>query len=125
MGAESIKRRLEAFDLQAEADSLHLQISEGKGQRKIRAIKRLKVVNSFLQTGMSPASMVLDVVPVIPPELRQMVQLDGCRFATSDLAALYRRVINSNNRLRTLIDLGAPANIVKPKTRMLPEPVDA
>merc|ERR1739848_540989 len=76
MGAESIQRRLAAFDLAAEAESLHLQIAEGKGQRKIRAIKRLKVVNSFLQTGMSPASMVLDVVPVIPPELRPMVQLD-------------------------------------------------
>jgi DNA-directed RNA polymerase subunit beta' len=107
MGAESIQRRSQAFDLAAEAESLHLQISEGKGQRKIRAIKRLKVVNSFLQTGMSPASMVLDVVPVIPPELRPMVQLDGGRFATSDLNDLYRRVINRNNRLRRLIDLGA------------------
>src|SRR3546814_8875928 len=86
MGAESIKRRLEAFDLQAEADSLHLQISEGKGQRKIRAIKRLKVVNSFLQTGMSPASMVLDVVPVIPPELRPMRSEEH----TSELQSLMR-----------------------------------
>jgi DNA-directed RNA polymerase subunit beta' len=125
MGAESIKRRLEIFDLQAEADSLHLQISEGKGQRKIRAIKRLKVVNSFLQTGMSPASMVLDVVPVIPPELRPMVQLDGGRFATSDLNDLYRRVINRNNRLRRLIDLGAPEIIVNNEKRMLQEAVDA
>lgn len=125
MGAESIKRRLEAFDLQAEADSLHLQISEGKGQRKIRAIKRLKVVNSFLSTGMSPASMVLDVVPVIPPELRPMVQLDGGRFATSDLNDLYRRVINRNNRLRRLIDLGAPEIIVNNEKRMLQEAVDA
>lgn len=125
MGAESIKRRLETFDLQAEADSLHLQISEGKGQRKIRAIKRLKVVNSFLQTGMSPASMVLDVVPVIPPELRPMVQLDGGRFATSDLNDLYRRVINRNNRLRRLIDLGAPEIIVNNEKRMLQEAVDA
>ena len=125
MGAESIKRRLEAFDLQAESEILHLQISEGKGQRKIRAIKRLKVVNSFLQTGMSPASMVLDVVPVIPPELRPMVQLDGGRFATSDLNDLYRRVINRNNRLRRLIDLGAPEIIVNNEKRMLQEAVDA
>ncbi|WP_137844125.1 DNA-directed RNA polymerase subunit beta' [Microbacterium sp. 2FI] len=125
MGAESIKRRLEAFDLAAEAENLHLQISEGKGQRKIRAIKRLKVVNSFLQTGMSPAAMVLDVVPVIPPELRPMVQLDGGRFATSDLNDLYRRVINRNNRLRRLIDLGAPEIIVNNEKRMLQEAVDA
>ena len=125
MGAESIKRRLEAFDLQAEADKLRLQISEGKGQRKIRAIKRLKVVNSFLSTGMSPAAMVLDVVPVIPPELRPMVQLDGGRFATSDLNDLYRRVINRNNRLRRLIDLGAPEIIVNNEKRMLQEAVDA
>ena len=125
MGAESIKRRLEAFDLAAESENLHLQISEGKGQRKIRAIKRLKVVNSFLQTGMSPASMVLDVVPVIPPELRPMVQLDGGRFATSDLNDLYRRVINRNNRLRRLIDLGAPEIIVNNEKRMLQEAVDA
>mgnify|MGYP002039890785 FL=1 len=125
MGAESIQRRLAAFDLAAEAESLHLQISEGKGQRKIRAIKRLKVVNSFLETGMSPAAMVLDVVPVIPPELRPMVQLDGGRFATSDLNDLYRRVINRNNRLRRLIDLGAPEIIVNNEKRMLQEAVDA
>ncbi|GAA3581411.1 DNA-directed RNA polymerase subunit beta' [Klugiella xanthotipulae] len=125
MGAESIKKRLEAFDLQAEADTLHVQIAEGKGQKKIRAIKRLKVVNSFLQTGGSPASMVLDVVPVIPPELRPMVQLDGGRFATSDLNDLYRRVINRNNRLRRLLDLGAPEIIVNNEKRMLQEAVDA
>ncbi|MCD2498680.1 MULTISPECIES: DNA-directed RNA polymerase subunit beta' [Microbacterium] len=125
MGAESIKKRLETFDLAAEAESLRLQISEGKGQRKIRAIKRLKVVSSFLATGMSPASMVLDVVPVIPPELRPMVQLDGGRFATSDLNDLYRRVINRNNRLRRLIDLGAPEIIVNNEKRMLQEAVDA
>jgi len=125
MGAESIKRRLETFDLQGEAENLRLQISEGKGQRKIRAIKRLKVVSSFLETGMSPAAMVLDVVPVIPPELRPMVQLDGGRFATSDLNDLYRRVINRNNRLRRLIDLGAPEIIVNNEKRMLQEAVDA
>jgi len=125
MGAEAIQRRLEDFDLQAEADMLHDEIQNGKGQRKIRAIKRLKVVNSFLQTGASPASMVLEVVPVIPPELRPMVQLDGGRFATSDLNDLYRRVINRNNRLRRLLDLGAPEIIVNNEKRMLQEAVDA
>jgi len=125
MGAEAIKRRLEEFDLQGEADLLHEEIQNGKGQRKIRAIKRLKVVNSFLQTGGSPASMVLDVIPVIPPELRPMVQLDGGRFATSDLNDLYRRVINRNNRLRRLLDLGAPEIIVNNEKRMLQEAVDA
>ncbi len=125
MGAEAIKRRLEAFDLAAEAELLHDQIANGKGQKKIRAIKRLRVVNSFLQTGNSPAAMVLDVVPVIPPELRPMVQLDGGRFATSDLNDLYRRVINRNNRLRRLLDLGAPDIIVDNEKRMLQEAVDA
>ncbi|QCR20112.1 DNA-directed RNA polymerase subunit beta' [Agrococcus sp. SGAir0287] len=125
MGAEAIKRRLESFDLAAEAERLHLEIAEGKGQRKIRAIKRLKVVNSFLQTGTNPAAMVLEVVPVIPPELRPMVQLDGGRFATSDLNDLYRRVINRNNRLRRLLDLGAPEIIVNNEKRMLQEAVDA
>ena len=125
MGAEAIKKRLQAFDLAAEAELLHEQIAEGKGQKKIRAIKRLRVVNSFLQTGNSPAAMVLDVVPVIPPELRPMVQLDGGRFATSDLNDLYRRVINRNNRLRRLLDLGAPEIIVNNEKRMLQEAVDA
>ena len=125
MGAESIKRRLEAFDLAKESEDLHLQISEGKGQRKIRAIKRLKVVNAFLTTGMSPAAMVLDVVPVIQPELRPMVQLDGGRFATSDLNDLYRRVINRNNRLKRLMELRAPDIIVRNEKRMLQEAVDA
>jgi DNA-directed RNA polymerase subunit beta' len=125
MGAEAIKRRLESFDLVAEAANLHDEIANGKGQRKIRAIKRLKVVNSFLITGHSPAAMVLDVVPVIPPELRPMVQLDGGRFATSDLNDLYRRVINRNNRLRRLLDLGAPEIIVNNEKRMLQEAVDA
>lgn len=125
MGAEAIKRRLETFDLEGAAEELHLQIAEGKGAKKIRAIKRLKVVNSFLTTGNSPAAMVLDVVPVIPPELRPMVQLDGGRFATSDLNDLYRRVINRNNRLRRLLDLGAPEIIVNNEKRMLQEAVDA
>ncbi|WP_291044890.1 DNA-directed RNA polymerase subunit beta' [Herbiconiux sp.] len=125
MGAEAIKKRLEAFDLETEGENLRLQISEGKGQKKIRAIKRLRVVSSFLATGNSPAAMVLDVVPVIPPELRPMVQLDGGRFATSDLNDLYRRVINRNNRLRRLLDLGAPEIIVNNEKRMLQEAVDA
>ena len=125
MGAESIQKRLEAFDLPAESEFLHDQIANGKGQKKIRAIKRLRVVNSFIQTGNSPAAMVLDVVPVIPPELRPMVQLDGGRFATSDLNDLYRRVINRNNRLRRLLDLGAPEIIVNNEKRMLQEAVDA
>ncbi|WP_375400987.1 DNA-directed RNA polymerase subunit beta' [uncultured Amnibacterium sp.] len=125
MGAEAIKKRLEAFDLTAEGELLRQQIAEGKGQKKIRAIKRLRVVSSFLSTGNSPAAMVLDVVPVIPPELRPMVQLDGGRFATSDLNDLYRRVINRNNRLRRLLDLGAPEIIVNNEKRMLQEAVDA
>ncbi len=125
MGAEAIQKRLQAFDLSTESDDLHDQIANGKGQKKIRAIKRLRVVNSFLQTGNSPAAMVLEVVPVIPPELRPMVQLDGGRFATSDLNDLYRRVINRNNRLRRLLDLGAPEIIVNNEKRMLQEAVDA
>ncbi|MBT5576075.1 MAG: DNA-directed RNA polymerase subunit beta' [Microbacteriaceae bacterium] len=125
MGAEAIRRRLEDFDLAAESEKLRDEIANGKGQRKIRAIKRLKVVSAFLQTGASPASMVLEVVPVIPPELRPMVQLDGGRFATSDLNDLYRRVINRNNRLRRLLDLGAPEIIVNNEKRMLQEAVDA
>ena len=125
MGAEAIKRRLEEFDLATEAELLREQIATGKGQKKIRAIKRLRVVSSFLATGNSPAAMVLDVVPVIPPELRPMVQLDGGRFATSDLNDLYRRVINRNNRLRRLLDLGAPEIIVNNEKRMLQEAVDA
>jgi len=125
MGAEAIQKRLQDFDLTAESELLHDQIANGKGQKKIRAIKRLRVVNSFLQTGNSPAAMVLEVVPVIPPELRPMVQLDGGRFATSDLNDLYRRVINRNNRLRRLLDLGAPEIIVNNEKRMLQEAVDA
>ena len=125
MGAEAIRRRLEDFDLAGEAEKLRDEIKNGKGQRKIRAIKRLKVVSAFLTTGASPASMVLEVVPVIPPELRPMVQLDGGRFATSDLNDLYRRVINRNNRLRRLLDLGAPEIIVNNEKRMLQEAVDA
>src|ERR1700709_1582332 len=125
MGAEALQTLLKNFDLAAEADSLRETIRSGKGQKKIRALKRLKVVASFLQTTNSPLGMVLDCVPVIPPDLRPMVQLDGGRFATSDLNDLYRRVINRNNRLKRLIDLGAPEIIVNNEKRMLQEAVDA
>ncbi len=125
MGAAAIKRRLETFDLEAEYKILTDLSENGKGQKKTRAIKRLKVVNAFMTTSNHPASMVLDVVPVIPPDLRPMVQLDGGRFATSDLNDLYRRVINRNNRLKRLADLGAPEIIVNNEKRMLQEAVDA
>ena len=125
MGAEAIKRRLETFDLQAEAEKLRETITNGKGQRKTRALKRLKVVAAFLSGNNDPSGMVLDAVPVIPPDLRPMVQLDGGRFATSDLNDLYRRVINRNNRLKRLLDLGAPEIIVNNEKRMLQEAVDS
>lgn len=125
MGAAAIQKRLEAFDLEAESESLRETIRTGKGQRKTRALKRLKVVNAFLTTSNSPTGMVLDAVPVIPPDLRPMVQLDGGRFATSDLNDLYRRVINRNNRLKRLLDLGAPEIIVNNEKRMLQEAVDS
>ncbi len=125
MGAEAIKKRLATFDLAAEAEVLREIIQTGKGQRKTRALKRLKVVSAFLSTTNSPLGMVLDAVPVIPPDLRPMVQLDGGRFATSDLNDLYRRVINRNNRLKRLLDLGAPEIIVNNEKRMLQEAVDS
>ncbi len=125
MGAEAVQRRLQNFDLEAEAEALREVISNGKGQRKTRALKRLKVVAAFLQTKNPAQSMVLDSVPVIPPDLRPMVQLDGGRFATSDLNDLYRRVINRNNRLKRLLDLGAPEIIVNNEKRMLQESVDS
>ncbi|CAN2221037.1 RpoC DNA-directed RNA polymerase, beta' subunit/160 kD subunit [Candidatus Nanopelagicaceae bacterium] len=125
MGAAAIKRRLETFDLEAEYAILTDLSENGKGAKKTRAIKRLKVVNAFMTTSNHPASMVLDCVPVIPPDLRPMVQLDGGRFATSDLNDLYRRVINRNNRLKRLADLGAPEIIVNNEKRMLQEAVDA
>ncbi len=125
MGAESIKKLIETFDIDAEAESLRDTIKNGKGQKKLRALKRLKVVAAFQMNRNSPMGMVLDAVPVIPPELRPMVQLDGGRFATSDLNDLYRRVINRNNRLKRLIDLGAPEIIVNNEKRMLQESVDA
>ena len=125
MGAAAIKRRLETFDLAAEAENLREVVRSGTGAKKTRALKRLKVVSAFLNTTNSPLGMVLDAVPVIPPDLRPMVQLDGGRFATSDLNDLYRRVINRNNRLKRLIDLGAPEIIVNNEKRMLQEAVDA
>jgi DNA-directed RNA polymerase subunit beta' len=125
MGAAAIQKRLESFDLEAEAERLREIIRTGKGQKKTRALKRLKVVSAFLSTRNSPMGMVLDCVPVIPPDLRPMVQLDGGRFATSDLNDLYRRVINRNNRLKRLLDLGAPEIIVNNEKRMLQEAVDA
>jgi DNA-directed RNA polymerase subunit beta' len=125
MGAQAIQKRLQSFDLEAEAASLKEIVATGKGQKKTRALKRLKVVSAFLNTTNSPEGMVLDAVPVIPPDLRPMVQLDGGRFATSDLNDLYRRVINRNNRLKRLLDLGAPEIIVNNEKRMLQEAVDA
>lgn len=125
MGAQAIQRRLQDFDLESESKMLREAIATGTGQRKTRALKRLKVVNAFLATGNSPASMVLDSIPVIPPDIRPMVQLDGGRFATSDLNDLYRRVINRNNRLKRLLDLGAPEIIINNEKRMLQESVDA
>ena len=125
MGAEAIQARLRTFDLDAEAASLAEIVASGTGQRKTRAIKRLKVINAFRLTDTAPESMVLDNIPVIPPDLRPMVQLDGGRFATSDLNDLYRRVINRNNRLKRLMDLGAPTIIVNNEKRMLQDAVDA
>jgi DNA-directed RNA polymerase subunit beta' len=125
MGATAIQKRLQTFDLEAEVESLRETIATGKGQRKVRALKRLKVVDAFRKTTNSPQGMVLDAVPVIPPDLRPMVQLDGGRFATSDLNDLYRRVINRNNRLKRLLDLGAPEIIVNNEKRMLQEAVDS
>jgi DNA-directed RNA polymerase subunit beta' len=125
MGATAIQKRLESFDIEAEVEALRETIATGKGQRKVRALKRLKVVDAFRKTDNKPEGMVLDAVPVIPPDLRPMVQLDGGRFATSDLNDLYRRVINRNNRLKRLLDLGAPEIIVNNEKRMLQEAVDS
>jgi len=124
-GAEAMRELLRQVDLEAEAAELKETIITSKGQRQARAVKRLKVVSAFLMSGNKPESMVLDVIPVIPPELRPMVQLDGGRFATSDLNDLYRRVINRNNRLKRLLDLQAPDIIVNNEKRMLQEAVDA
>ncbi|WP_261701654.1 DNA-directed RNA polymerase subunit beta' [Staphylococcus equorum] len=125
MGAEGIKELLQEIDLDAELKQLRDELESATGQRLTRAIKRLEVVDSFRHSGNNPAWMVLDVLPIIPPEIRPMVQLDGGRFATSDLNDLYRRVINRNNRLKRLLDLGAPGIIVQNEKRMLQEAVDA
>jgi DNA-directed RNA polymerase subunit beta' len=125
MGAEAIKKLLEEIELEEMAKELRQELKEVSGQRRVRAIRRLEVVEAFRKSGNRPEWMIMDVVPVIPPELRPMVQLDGGRFATSDLNDLYRRVINRNNRLKRLLDLGAPDIIVRNEKRMLQEAVDA
>lgn len=125
MGAEGIKDLLEEIDLDEELKLLRDELESATGQRLTRAIKRLEVVESFRNSGNKPSGMILDVLPIIPPEIRPMVQLDGGRFATSDLNDLYRRVINRNNRLKRLLDLGAPGIIVQNEKRMLQEAVDA
>src|SRR5690625_1500569 len=125
MGAEAIKSLLEKIDLEAEAKELRQELKVATGQKKIRITRRLEVVEAFRNSGNRPEWIILDVIPVIPPDLRPMVQLDGGRFATSDLNDLYRRVINRNNRLKRLLDLGAPDIIVNNEKRMLQEAVDA
>ena len=124
-GAEAIKKMLEELDLERMSRELRQELKEVSGQRRIRAIRRLEVVEAFRKSGNKPQWMIMDVVPVIPPELRPMVQLDGGRFATSDLNDLYRRVINRNNRLKRLLELKAPDIIVRNEKRMLQEAVDA
>ncbi len=125
MGAEAIKELLAELDIPALSDSLHAELEGATGQKKIRVIKRLEVVEAFKKSGNKPEWMILDVVPVIPPDIRAMVQLDGGRFASSDLNDLYRRVINRNNRLKRLIELCAPEIIIRNEKRMLQEAVDA
>ena len=125
MGAEAIKQLLEEIDLEALSKELHEELDKSAGQKKLRIIKRLEVVEAFRKSGNRPEWMILDVVPVIPPDIRPMVQLDGGRFATSDLNDLYRRVINRNNRLKKLMELYAPEIIIRNEKRMLQEAVDA
>lgn len=125
MGAEAVKELLQQIDLDELVDELRKELNEATGQRRLRAIRRLEVAESFRKSNNRPEWLILDVIPVIPPELRPMVQLDGGRFATSDLNDLYRRVINRNNRLKRLLDLGAPDIIVRNEKRMLQEAVDA
>ncbi|HOV69913.1 MAG TPA: DNA-directed RNA polymerase subunit beta', partial [Clostridia bacterium] len=125
MGAEAIKELLKRLDLQDMSTKLKAELKKATGQKRIRIVKQLEVVESFIKSGNKPEWMVLDVIPVIPPEIRPMVQLDGGRFATSDLNDLYRRVINRNNRLKRLMELGAPDIIVRNEKRMLQEAVDA
>lgn len=125
MGAEAVRELLANIDLEKESKDLKLQLKDSSGQKKIRIVRRLEVVEAFKASGNKPEWMVMDAIPVIPPDLRPMVQLDGGRFATSDLNDLYRRVINRNNRLKRLLDLGAPDIIVRNEKRMLQEAVDA
>ncbi len=125
MGAEAIKELLQAIDLETEAAQLKEELRESMGQKRARIIKRLEVVEAFRESGNQPEWMIMDAIPVIPPDLRPMVQLDGGRFATSDLNDLYRRIINRNNRLKRLLELGAPDIIVRNEKRMLQEAVDA
>ena len=125
MGAEAIKELLESIDLEKESVELKKGLKESTGQKRARIVKRLEVVESFRESGNRPEWMVMTVIPVIPPDLRPMVQLDGGRFATSDLNDLYRRIINRNNRLKRLLELGAPDIIIRNEKRMLQEAVDA
>ena len=125
MGAEAVKELLQAIDLEKDAAELKEGLKDATGQRRARIIKRLEVVEAFRESGNKPEWMIMDAIPVIPPDLRPMVQLDGGRFATSDLNDLYRRIINRNNRLRRLLELGAPDIIVRNEKRMLQEAVDA
>ena len=125
MGAEAIKELLESIDMDKEAKDLQAQLKDSTGQKRARIVKRLEVVEAFRESGNRPEWMILTVVPVIPPDIRPMVQLDGGRFATSDLNDLYRRIINRNNRLKRLLELGAPDIIVRNEKRMLQESVDA
>ncbi|MGM9649969.1 MAG: DNA-directed RNA polymerase subunit beta' [Butyricicoccaceae bacterium] len=125
MGAEAIKELLQELDLDQLSEELRAELRDATGQKRVRLVKRLEVVEAFRQSGNRPEWMIMDVVPVIPPEIRPMVQLDGGRFATSDLNDLYRRVINRNNRLQRLLDLGAPDIIIRNEKRMLQEAVDA
>ncbi len=125
MGAEAIQNLLKEIDLDQLSEELTAELENATGQKRVRILKRLEVVESFRISGNRPEWMVMDVLPVLPPDLRPMVQLDGGRFATSDLNDLYRRVINRNNRLNRLLELGAPDIIVRNEKRMLQEAVDA
>ncbi|MBQ2453973.1 MAG: DNA-directed RNA polymerase subunit beta', partial [Lachnospiraceae bacterium] len=125
MGAEAIKELLQAIDLDKESDELRAELESATGQKRARIVKRLEVIEAFRESGNEPAWMIMDCIPVIPPDLRPMVQLDGGRFATSDLNDLYRRIINRNNRLQKLLELGTPDIIVRNEKRMLQEAVDA
>ena len=125
MGAEAVKELLEAIDLEKDSEELKAELADAAGQKRARIVKRLEVVEAFRESGNKPSWMIMDVVPVIPPDLRPMVQLDGGRFATSDLNDLYRRIINRNNRLARLMELGAPDIIVRNEKRMLQEAVDS